>query len=105
MRPRNVCKAVHLGVAVGMVLCAALAVRADDEGIKLFASGDLSGWVEEQHNFFKAKNPKVATWSIKDGVISCDGSYGNCGFLRYDKKLADFTLRLEYRMSKGCNSG
>ena len=42
---------------------------------------------------------------MKDGVVSCDGSHGNCGFLRYDQKLADFTLRLEYRTSKGCNSG
>jgi hypothetical protein len=74
-------------------------------GIRLFASNDLSGWTEEQHNFFKAKNPNVRTWSVKDGVLVCDGSTGNCGFLRYEKKLSDFTLCLEYRMAKNCNSG
>lgn len=73
--------------------------------VPLFAAGDLAGWVEEQHGFFKKKHADVHTWSIKDDVVSCDGSFGNCGFLRFDKKLADFTLRLEYRIAKGCNSG
>ncbi|WP_439627308.1 3-keto-disaccharide hydrolase [Gemmata sp.] len=75
------------------------------EGDALFPKDDLAGWVEEQHSFFKAKHPDVKTWSVKGGVVTCDGSKGNCGFLRYDKKLGDFTLRLEYRVSKGCNSG
>ncbi|MBM4067838.1 MAG: DUF1080 domain-containing protein [Planctomycetes bacterium] len=66
---------------------------------------DLAGWVEEQHSFFKAKHARARTWAVKDGVLICDGSLGNCGFLRYRAKLTDFTLRLDYRMSKGCNSG
>jgi hypothetical protein len=67
---------------------------------------DLTGWVEEQHDFYKKKHPNTTTWSVKDGVVHCDGSTGNCGFLRYDKKLCDFTLTLEFRMiSKKCNSG
>lgn len=72
---------------------------------RLFATDELTGWVEEQHNFFKKKRPNVTSWSVKDGVVSCDGSVGNCGFLRYDKKLSDFTLTLEFRFKKGCNSG
>jgi hypothetical protein len=76
-----------------------------DEGETLFASGDLTGWVEEQHDFFKKKHPNASTWSVKEGIVSCDGSLGNCGFLRLDRKLTDFTLRLEYRMSPECNSG
>jgi hypothetical protein len=75
------------------------------DGEPLFASGDLAGWVEEQHAFFKAKHPNVSTWAVKDGVVACDGSRGNCGFLRYERKLSDFALRLEYRMPPGCNSG
>jgi hypothetical protein len=75
------------------------------DGIMLFTRDDLSGWTEEQHNFYKAKNPNVRTWSVKDGVVACDGSTGNCGFLRYEKKLSDFILRLEYRIAKNCNSG
>jgi outer membrane protein assembly factor BamB len=79
--------------------------RGSANGTKLFPRDDLSGWVEEQHNFFKAKNPNVHTWSVKDGVVACDGSTGNCGFLRYEKKASNFTLRLEYRIAKSCNSG
>lgn len=75
------------------------------EGINLFARNDLSGWIEEQHNFFKSKHPNVKTWSVKDGIVACDASTGNCGFLRYDKELRDFILRLEYRIAKKCNSG
>jgi outer membrane protein assembly factor BamB len=78
---------------------------ASTDGTKLFARDDLAGWIEEQHEFYKAKNPNVQTWSVKDGVVSCDGSTGNCGFLRYEKKVSDFTLRLEYRIAKKCNSG
>ena len=78
---------------------------AEDQGTRLFSTGDLSGWVEEQHDFYKAAHPKTKTWSVRDGVAACDGSTGNCGFLRYEKKLSDFTLRLEYRTAKGCNSG
>jgi hypothetical protein len=72
---------------------------------KLLAN-DLTGWVEEQHHFYKKKHPNTTTWSVRDGVVHCDGSTGNCGFLRYDKKLCDFRLTLEYRMisAKG-NSG
>ena len=82
------------------------AFSADDPpAIDLFAAGDLSGWVEDQHDFFKRDHPGVKTWSIANGVIAADGSHGNAGFLRYEKTLCDFALTLEYRMSKGCNSG
>ncbi len=85
-------------------LSAATLSPASDK-IELFADGTLKGWVEEQHDFFKKKHPNANTWSVKEGIVTCDGSLGNCGFLRYDRKLSDFTLQLEYRMSKKCNSG
>ena len=71
----------------------------------LLASGNLSDWVEEQHAVYKLKHPGVQTWSLKDGVLSCSGTFGNCGFLRYRPKLADFHLSLEYRTARRCNSG
>ncbi len=73
--------------------------------VNLFASGNLEAFVEEQHIFFKKKHPNVHTWSLREGVLACDGSLGNCGFLRYTKKLDDFHLELEYRTAAGCNSG
>ncbi len=101
-------KSATVGIAIGwLCLCGVccLLEASEDGFINLFADGTLSGWVEEQHSFFKKEHPNGRTWSVRDGVVACDGSLGNCGFLRYEKKLCDFVLRLEYRMSKGCNSG
>jgi hypothetical protein len=77
-----------------------------DDGFKPLLDGnDLAGWIEEPHAFFRMKHPNVSTWSVRGGVVHADGSHGNAGFLRYDRTLCDFTLRLEFRMSRGCNSG
>jgi hypothetical protein len=100
---RAVCVACCLAT-LGLVAVTA-AQAADTGGINLFAAGDLKDWVEEQHNFYRAKHPKTHTWSIKAGIVACDGSTGNCGYLRYTAKLSNFTLRLEYRIAAGCNSG
>ena len=91
-----------------IVTCLATQASASDDGEAGFTPllvGDTTGWVEEQHEFFRAKHPNVSTWTVRDGVTRADGSRGNCGFLRYDKKLCDFVLRLEFRVSAGCNSG
>lgn len=93
------------GWSAAAVVLLAVAARAEDDGWETLAAKDLTGWVEEQHFFFKAKHPGASTWSVRDGVLLCDGSLGNCGFLRFDRRLGDFTLRLEYRLAKGCNTG
>jgi hypothetical protein len=85
--------------------CAADDPDQDAGFLSLLAGNELTGWVEEPHEFFRKKHPGVSVWSLKDGVLHADGSHGNAGFLRYDKQLCDFVLRLEYRMSKKCNSG
>jgi arylsulfatase A-like enzyme/acetyl esterase/lipase len=99
-------KLVREFLGKSLLTLAASGVESDDDGFALLLAGnDTAGWVEEQHEFFRAKHPEVKTWSVRNGVASCDGSLGNCGFLRYDRKLCDFVLRLEYRMSAKCNSG
>lgn len=97
-----------VAVTVLLVTVHAPAVAAetvDDARFTPLLTTDTTGWVEEQHDFFRAKHPNVSTWTVRDGVTRADGSLGNCGFLRYDKKLCDFVLRLEYRVSARCNSG
>jgi hypothetical protein len=93
--------------ACGTVLVqwALLFAPADDGFVRLFPGDSLQGWIEEQHSFFKREHPNQRTWSAKDGVVGCNGALGNCGFLRYQKPLGDFVLRLEYCVPKGCNSG
>jgi hypothetical protein len=95
-----------IGLAGAVLSSAALAGDLDETGfVPLVVSNELTGWVEEQHDFFRAKHPGVTTWSVQDGLLHADGSHANAGFVRYDKKLCDFILRLEYRMSTKCNSG
>jgi len=67
--------------------------RVSEGFAPLFNGRDLSGWhvMGDQ------------SWSVKDGVIACSGQ--GHGWLRSDAQYRDFTLRLEYRVSKDANSG
>ncbi len=72
--------------------------------IELFNGRDLTGWVPEGTKEFKdASGKTVPVWSVQDGLLNCRGN--GFGFLRYDREFCDFALHIEYRMSKGCNSG
>lgn len=73
--------------------------RADDtkppEGFTaLFNGTDLTGW--------KATG-KMDVWGAEKGVIHVDKGGG--GWLLTEKEFGDFELRVEYKMSKGANSG
>jgi len=81
------------------LVCSAPAVRpADDklpEGfISLFNGKDLTGW---------KSTGKMEVWGAKDGAIFVQGGGG--GWLMTEKQYDNFELRLEYKMSKGANSG
>ncbi|MCA9247707.1 MAG: DUF1080 domain-containing protein [Planctomycetales bacterium] len=96
------------------MLCALLAMlvsvaiaespsNADADGfVDLFANGDFSLWkVDGTNDTDRARQTEL--WSIDDGVISASGK--KYGFIRYDRELRDFELRLEYQLDKGGNSG
>jgi hypothetical protein len=63
----------------------------------------LAGWVVEGTSSYKEGSDSKPNWLVVDGQIRCAGK--GFGFLRYDTKLADFRLSLEYKMEKRCNSG
>jgi hypothetical protein len=74
-------------------------VRSDDvkppEGFTaLFNGSDLSGW--------KATG-KMNVWGADKGAIYVERGGG--GWLLTEKEFGDFELRLEYKLSKGANSG
>jgi hypothetical protein len=87
-------------LAAGVVLAlTAAATRADDakppEGFTaLFNGKDLTGW--------KATG-KTDVWKAEGGAIAVEKGGG--GYLMTEKEYGDFELRLEYKMSKGANSG
>lgn len=74
-----------------------------DEWIELLSGDSLDGWVVEGTRTIGNGPEAKPVWTAEDGVIACAGK--GFGFLRYDRPFADFDLRLEYRMSPGCNSG
>ena len=87
----------HVSVAMLVIWAACWPCEATEEGfIDLLADG-LDGWVAE------ADENEKSVWTVDGGVLHCNGN--GLGFLRYDRELVDFTFRVEFRMSKGCNSG
>lgn len=85
-----------------LVILSALVIspaRSDEgkppEGFtSLFNGTDLSGW--------KATG-KMDVWGAEKGVIYVEKGGG--GWLLSEKEFGDFELRVEYKMSKGANSG
>jgi hypothetical protein len=72
---------------------------ADEEGFRpLFNGTDLTGW--------KLRNPDGRpSWSAKEGLLVNDASQGHGTDLVTVEKFKDFTIRYEYRIPKGANSG
>jgi len=71
------------------------------EKIVLWNGTDFTGWKlftrEPDHDVTK-------TWSIKDGVIRCEGK--PAGYMRTEKDYADYLFHVEWRWpEKGGNSG
>lgn len=76
----------------------------DAPAISLFDGQSLRGWVAEGVSEFDRDGKKEPVWIVQDGMIVCRGK--GFGFLRYkDRDFDDFTLRLEFKMEPGCNSG
>jgi hypothetical protein len=63
--------------------------------VSLFNGKDLSGW--------KVLGGNIAWWGAKDGVLFFTGN--GRGWLMTEKEYADFELRLEFKVSRGGNSG
>jgi hypothetical protein len=87
-------------VPLALLLCLAPDARPAGDNVPpdgftaLFNGKDLTGW--------KATgNMKV--WGAENGVIFVQGGGG--GWLMTEKEYGDFELRVEYKMTKGANSG
>src|SRR5438067_13005838 len=90
---------LRLAVLLVFVAFVISPARSDDvkppEGFtSLFNGTDLTGW--------KATG-KMDVWGAEKGVIYVDKGGG--GWLLTEQEYGDFELRLEYKMSKGANSG
>lgn len=86
-----------------MALNVSDAPAANSAFSELFNGKDLSGWIVDGTKSYVVDGVEKPVWTVGDGVIRCAGQ--GFGFLRYDQSFDDFELRLEYRLSPGCNSG
>jgi hypothetical protein len=67
----------------------------------LFDGSTLKGW----HGYNKAG--VVKNWEIEEGALVCLGAAKDAsgGDIVTDKKFANFELKWEWKVNKGCNSG
>lgn len=88
-------------ILLTLLLTAAIAVAADDEpGFKqLFNGKDLTGW--------RVRNPNATNvWKVIEGVLKNDLKAGEHGVdLITNEKFWNFTVRFEYLVPDGSNSG
>jgi hypothetical protein len=82
-----------LVVVLVISVATAWSQQAETEFVTLFNGKDLTGW----HVM------GTPAWKVENGVLVCTGEGG--GWLRSDKQYENFVLRLEFRISKGGNSG
>jgi len=77
----------------------AFAADTEEGFVPLFNGQDLTGW--------KLRNPQgYASWSVKDGALVNDVSGGKHGTdLVTEKKFWNFTVRYEFMVPDGQNSG
>jgi hypothetical protein len=78
---------------------ACAAVAQEKEFRPLFNGKDLTGW--------KLRNPKgTPSWKVENGVLMNDVSGGKHGTdLVTEEKFWNFTVRYEYKVPEGANSG
>ena len=72
--------------------------RAGDGFVSLFDGKTLTGWNVEPKT-------KTSDWTVRDGVIVGHGGRGQSYLVWKDKGLADFELKLSYRLPRKGNTG
>jgi hypothetical protein len=76
---------------------------ADEGFVDIFDGKTTTGW----RGYNKTEFPKG--WEVVDGTLHCIGSgtgeAGSGGDIIYDKKVSNFELKLDWKISEGGNSG
>lgn len=89
-----------IAIILAVLTTAAVIYAADDEGfVPLFNGKDLTGW--------KLRNPNGKNfWVVEDGVLKNKVPAGEHGTdLVSEKKFKNFTVKYEYMVPDGSNSG
>jgi hypothetical protein len=85
---------------VALLPLAGIAAPDDNQFTPLFNGRDLSGWQ------FHGPVKKLQSWEAQNGVLRNDLTGGRGGTnLRTEREFWNFTLRFEYQVPEGSNSG
>ncbi len=85
----------HAFALATIAIMLAAAAPREDGATPLFDNKSLSGW--------EPVNSKPGNWTVKDGQLLTKGEGG--GWLSTTNIYSNFTLSLEYKTTKGGNSG
>jgi hypothetical protein len=100
---RQLLAAVSVCFGTTILLAADSSIESNEGFATLFNGKSLEGWIVEGTKTYKDGDVEKPVWTVQDGLIHCAGK--GFGFLRYDEKLSDFELRLEYRQKPNSNTG
>jgi hypothetical protein len=93
-------------VVIGLATsCKSKGKKVKDDGfVSIFDGKTTTGWRGYNKTAFPEKG-----WEVIDGTLHCiglgTGEAGNGGDIIYDRKLSNFELSLEWKISEGGNSG
>lgn len=100
MLPSAIGKTAVLAFIVPSILCA----QDDGEFTPLFPrDGVPKGWVIRAWNDVSQPGPEDAEWIVKDGVLH--GSLPRGSWLMWERELADFELKFDFKLGPRGNSG
>ena len=79
-------------VACSVMLSCGLGLAGEEGWKDLFNGKDLTGWIGK----------KQGGWKVEDGTLAWQKG---CGYIWTEEQFGNFILDLEFKLSKGCNSG
>jgi hypothetical protein len=96
---------IVIGLATSCKVKEKTAKSTDQGWVSIFDGKTTAGWRGYDKPAFPEKG-----WQVVDGTLHCIGSGageagGSGGDIIYDKKLSNFELSLEWKISEGGNSG
>src|SRR5262245_56728000 len=94
---------LYMLLLVALIAAGAPVTASDKDGMEAIVHpNDLDGWQVEGTARFDDKTGGHSVWTVANGEVFCAGH--GFGYLRYDRRLADFVVSLEFKARPNTNS-
>lgn len=103
---RGLFRAGYLALALGLGLLPWTVVAQEGSKANTLTPAEIAdGWILlfDGESTYGWQPASKVNWQVADGVISA--SEGEVGLLNTTSEFADYELKVDFRASKGCNSG